>query len=396
MKNNKIAVIGNTNNYPYMLALALAKYVDTVDLYYDSQDQLHNPMNYEDKPPSNLNVINITGINNPFLSFWIPTKKSKELSKALNKYDLILVNNLWFNFVKLRSNKKYFCLFTGSDIDIYSIPKKIFRLTQKNNRPFIGFIKGLILALCSLFQRYAIKNSIGYNYFPTGIIPEGDKILKEISEKTNIIKTCFMMTDCDRRIYIPPTNQNKKIVVIHTARHVWKDLNDDPSYTQLDNKRNDLLIKALKQYTDNYSKEIELIAFKKGKDWKETRDLAKKLNVDQYITWLDTVTQKRLFEMYYQSDIVADHFGPGSVVGMAGLDAMAMGRPLIAHARPEIFEKVTKTKSPICHASNEFEIYNHLVRLSKLDERIKTAEDSRNYVSKFFSSDSFAHSIIKL
>ena len=67
---------------------------------------------------------------------------------------------------------------------------------------------------------------------------------------------------------------------------------------------------------------------------------------------------------------------------------MAVGRPLIANGRPEFLDPIAGEPSPICQATTPQEVCAQLERLTSNRELLqRTADASRDYVQRHFSSD---------
>lgn len=75
----------------------------------------------------------------------------------------------------------------------------------------------------------------------------------------------------------------------------------------------------------------------------------RKTGLTPFVTWISVMTQYAIRDGFARADVVFDQFGT-SIVGMAGLNAMATGRPLVADGRPETFGPVTGERSPISQA----------------------------------------------
>jgi glycosyltransferase involved in cell wall biosynthesis len=84
------------------------------------------------------------------------------------------------------------------------------------------------------------------------------------------------------------------------------------------------------------------------------------------------------------------------VVAMAGLDAMATGRPLIANARPEIGAEALDAPSPVCQARTPAEVAAQLQRLVfDAKERERVGNASRAYVERHFSAEGAARRLLE-
>jgi SAM-dependent methyltransferase len=107
------------------------------------------------------------------------------------------------------------------------------------------------------------------------------------------------------------------------------------------------------------------------------------------------MNQNMLYDEYKHADIVSEHFGKGSI-GMGAMDAMAVGRPIIANGSPEIFTRALGETPPICHATNAEEVRSQLVRLA-VDRNLREAigKQSRSFVEKYCAPEHAARMVLE-
>lgn len=386
----KISFLGNINNYPLMLALAMKDLGHEVVLVIDRPEPLHRPENYTDSQTlKDIKIIDCTGAFQKFYHYLKFPLKVQELIVQIKDSDIIIASGLWP--ILARSLKiPFIVLLTGSDLEIYANPpfmvKDYWGQTQDNI--FIKrIVKVFIAWLVSIKMFKSLKKAVAYNYFAKGLIPNGDKILNKLP-RHNPYRLCFMMTDTKRLQPVPVNRDTKKIKVLLAARHNWV-LPIRPTNTELDYKGTDIFLKGVALFLKNHPDQLEVVLIRKGYDVEMSMQLIKELDIETCITWKDEMTQKELFQEYLGADIIADQFSK-SVVAMAGLDAMAMGKPLLANARPEIFRDIIGVDSPICHATNPEEVCAQLIKLLSADVRESVSSNSRKYVEKYFSSSAAA------
>lgn len=109
--------------------------------------------------------------------------------------------------------------------------------------------------------------------------------------------------------------------------------------------------------------------------------IAEEVLTDQ-VTWSDEMSLTEIWDRYAASDIVFDQLG-GSAIGGVGLDAMATGRPVIANAQSEMFEKQFGEGAPICQAKTPEEVSAQLQRLVfDSAERERVGRAGRRYVEE--------------
>lgn len=388
----RVGFVGNTNNYPLMLALALSRLGHEIIFIVDRNEPLHRPEFYTSKKKlAALEIVESVNVITSFLDFFIHSKQMKVLISHLNKCDVIYVNGLW-PIIALKLNKPYFCLLTGSDLELYGDPYHHMRSywdQLKGLNPFKKIPRTFLAGLISLLQIKAIEKSSGFSYFPKGIIPNGDRLLSHINSSKRF---SLIMGDTYRfqQIELP---SNDKLRFFMVARHEWT-LPLKKGKTYLDLKGNDVFFRGLYLFTKNTGIKIDLILVSKGSDVENSKVLIRNLKLQDQVTWLDEMSQQEVYEQYKKADIVIDQLSQ-SIVGMGGLDAMAIGRPLLANGRPEIYRPLIGVDSPICQASSPEEVSDQILKLTDPLYRKEIADLSRIYVEKYFSSDSAAVESLK-
>lgn len=437
----KIGFFGNTNNYSFMLARAFKKKGYEIEFIVDSKEKLHRPEGrYSDitLPYPNwitdISPCDLFLVNTP-----LPDEKLNLVKEKFSTCDLIFLtgfNIRFYNYFKA----KHICILSGSDLtnladysyaeelmELYlqslisnkklqlnsyeikavksislfkmvSFIYKLFRINFINDKSWFmprNYFYNLYYLLSYKYwlfneinrQRNSIKNASGFIYSPIGLIKDGDKLLNEINVDNSKRILAFMI-DTELSIYSPPI-KNEKIRIFNVARFNWvtDKVKDKIDFSQLDSKGNDIMIKGLGLFYHKYKIDLDIIFVKKGNDINETKELLKSEKVDHLVTWIDELSQAEVQKEYRKADIVFDQFA-NSIVSMGGLDAMATGRPLVANARAEIFDKVLGEKTQICDAKSPEDICKWL-ELLVLDEnfRIKKGIESREFVIKHYFSE---------
>ena len=379
-----------------MLAQAFARLGHEVIVVVDRSDALHRPEHYQGSIPPGIKIIEHKHANSSkvILDFVLPWRARSTLPKECHYADFYITTGFW-GVIAAQTKSPYFVLLTGSDLEYGAEPKKIFINYLNNTQGWKGIrlLKALVASIAGFNQRQSIKKAIGFNYFPKGIIKKGDELLKRIGYATEQ-RFSFMVTDTSKREYVAPKN-NSELVVLLAARQTWINSNQAVQ-SLLDNKGTDIFLRGIAHFIDHHpDRKISIILVEKGENTNESKALIKELNIGDCIVWKQQMSQKVLFSLYAEVDVVADHFSPSSVVGMAGLDALAMGKPLLAHSRSDIFEPLIGEKSPICHAENPQQVSDWLLKLTDFNVRNVISVQSRAYVEKYFSTDSAATQILK-
>lgn len=432
-KRLKIGFAGNTNNYPFTLAIAFDKLGFDVKFVLDSQEKLHRPeYKFEASAFEKIKILDFSPYDIEFLAK--PDKIKYELLLDFFKdRDFLILNSHFISLYK-EFNKKHVVILTGSDIDFLASEKyvdefkeKIFsklknesfsslkislanllsgksaskypneRLLYSQNK--IQQLAGTIQAV--KFVRYqkecqanGIKNSPFITYFPKGLIKFSDSVLKEIGaeDKPRVFN---LMTDISEIKYNKPKSKPHEVRIFNVARFNWHKETAPDYFSELDFKGNDIMLKGIAKYAKDYPHHnLNVILVKKGVNLKETFALVKNLGIEHLIEWKEELSQKQVIEEFEKADIVFDQLST-SLVGMGGLDALAVGRPLIANYRPEYMDSFIGSW-PVCQAQNVDEVYGWLKELvPSATKREETGLKSREFVSSKLSSTAFASRIIE-
>lgn len=390
----KIGFYGNANNYSFMLARAIQRLGHEVDFIVASRERLHRP----EHRYSHVSFPYPEWILDASHRFrWhclIPGLGRSTVLDRLNACDAVILNEEG-PALAAHLTVPYGVLLTGSDIEVFANPELADTLkAQAFDHP--RWVRELtrravptsIIARKLVEpQRAGIRSALFVAFLPRGLVPTADRLLKEIGVGvTQRLELQF--TDCELAPFVTPPS--RAVVRIFSAtRLTWIDRQAE-GLVALDLKGSDVMLRGLAKFIRESGAPIEIHLVRKGRHVDESIALAAELGLAPHITWHDEMSQIDLLRHFQQADIVLEQFG-SSVVGIAGLDAMATGRPLIAHGRPEIFEPLIGETSPICQARTSEEIVNQLKRLVPSPaERARVGAASRRYVELHFSADSAA------
>ena len=391
----RIGFVGNTNNYPFSVARAFRDMGHEVVQFVDSTERLNRPESrYTDVDlPYPDWIVDISG--NRVRDMLFPTSRQRTLKKALARFDLLVLNGQGMALAS-GAGRPAFCLLTGSDLEYMA---NWASLSQEftGSRKRAGWLRALLSA--SAFagvvrrQRACIRHAFGANYFAKTLAPAGDRLLETLGVGPER-RTAFMISDVTAiQPRASPVNAGQRLRVFNVARLNWQ-LPRPKHLSDLDMKGTDVLLKGFAQFAAARDVQAELVLVGKGHDVTATKALAAQLGIDTMVIWLDEMTQAAVFEQYALADVVAEQLST-SVIGMGGLDAMAAGRPVIANARPEVFEKLIGEPSAVLQATTPEEVCKHLCRL--VDDpsyRVNVGRQSREYVERHFSPHAAALQIL--
>lgn len=436
----KIGFWGNMNNYPFMIAKCMKeKGYDVLFIVSETEKLCRPEYRYQEVPyPYPEWIKEVLDVDLDFFKSFEHSDNFNKIINELNTCDYVFLNGYAIRFAKYLTSK-HFCILTGSDLTILAnynytdgmYQKKVNNLIQseKSKGSFFAiklidnnYIFNFFYFLFSIFkikyapslqwfvphnffhtlfflmrykialkqlvnqQRQSIKNAIGFIYGPKGAILDGDRILSEIGVQENR-RLLGLMIDNSLSHYTSPIKKNK-IRIFNVARFNWVNGKSVAHFSQIDMKANDIMIKGIAKFYKKHNTSLDLVFVEKGNDIAETKELIKKLKIEHLVTWKKVLTQKEVQEEYKLADIVFDQLG-NSVVTMGGLEAMGVGRPLIANARSEIYDKILGQKTEICNAKSADDVLAWLEKLI-LDEtfRINKGKCSYEFVQKHFSVNS--------
>jgi glycosyltransferase involved in cell wall biosynthesis len=395
----KIGFLGNTNNYPFMLALSLKKLCHQVVFIidYNFQERLYRPeYRYPEISYPYPKWICEIGPRKGTLQYVFSPPKRQRLLRILNQCDAVILNGHGHAIKSfLKSTIPSISMLTGSDLEIMA-NFSMFDQISKVRKPCLRFlspVKSHLVKRQISLQREGIRQAISVNYFPQGSFPFGDKLLEDIRGKDGK-RTFFMMTDIDR-IPFHPIPENRVIRIFNVCRFTWHEP-FPAGISPWENKGNDIMIRGFGQFYRETGAELDIHFVEKGTSIQHTKELIQREGFAHLVTWHLEMTQKEVFEQYRLADIVFEQLG-NNLVGMGGLDAMAIGRPVIANGRPEFLEPIIGAKSPICQACTAEEVCEQLKRLVfHQEQREQIGKASREYVARYFSADNAAQECLAI
>jgi glycosyltransferase involved in cell wall biosynthesis len=286
-------------------------------------------------------------------------------------------------------------ILTGSDLETYaSEPTLLALLESSRARGLAGLMDRLrhsFIARIAAMQRVGISRAAAVEYAFPGMLPQGDKLLAEIGIES-ARRRCYFLTDLDSLCATPPPN-NPVVRIFSATRLNWVEPMPTGS-SVLDAKGTDVMLRGVARFRARTALQFQLRLVKKGLHIQESYAYAQELGLNDCITWLDEMPLQDIYAEFTAADIVLDHFGVGSI-GVAARDALALGRPVIANVKPEVFRKYLNAEIPILQAASEEELAAHLEALANdraLRERL--AQAGRQFAETYFNPHVAARDVI--
>lgn len=400
----KVGFLGNANNSPFMIAQAIKNLGNEVVFVVDSASLLNRPEGRykEISLPYPPWIIDCSPLD--LWRYPRESAKTEQVVSILKDCDALVLNEFGLSLAD-RIQKPAFALLTGTDLEVLADPRYVDACIGVVDES-IGLLKkgwlwrqrfkqrkrrGHLLHLVSA-QRSGIHHAVGVHYFPKGMLPNADRLLDELGVNEDR-RVFFLPAEIWRNEYAPYP-RNRILRLFNVARLQWRKPPGD-FICELDYKGTDVLIRGLGLFVRENEIPIEIRLVKKGVDIEITRQLIQEEGIESCVTWRDEMDQNKLYDEYKNADIVSEHFGKGSI-GMGAVDAMAVGRPVIANGSPDIFARALGEIPPICHATTAEEVRSQLVRLAAdRDLREAIGKQSRSYVEKYCSPAHAARIIVE-
>lgn len=391
----KFAFLGNANNYPFMLARALKHIGHDVTFILMQPHALDRP---ENRYPE-ITVPYPPWIHDlsPF-NYWdaaFPTGRCRRALRLIGESDVVVANLEAPALIpSLRARSVAFL--SGSDLEVYCAPGFARRKSlEVRRRPrFMSRIAcRLIVGRFSSLQKRGIQRADIVGYTARGLVPEGDAILDSLGVPDSR-RLFVLMTEVGELKPSPPP-ENRTLRVLCLARFNWK-RPLEPGMSERDYKGSDVMLRGIAAFLKESGCPLELRFARKGVHVAEAVRLIEELGFSDRVTWIDEMSQQAALEEIRRADIVMDQFGE-SIVGMVGLDAMALERPLIANWRPEIMDRELGEAAPVCQARTPSEVCDGLKRVaSSRQERARLGREGRAFVEKHFSPAAAARKLLTM
>ena len=389
----KIGFACNTNNFPFMLARAFQRLGHDVVFVVTRREPLHRPeFRYADigypYPDWLREILFLTEA-----AYVTPTRERAETVKVLKDCDFVVLNDLGISLAQ-SVGRPYLALLVGSDLSFYCDPASKHRvLSSMTTRNPLKRLYGRWLWRQMLkHQRAAVRKAPLVFHFARGMIPESDVLLDDlgVSDQRRLF---FLMAEIDD-LSLTPFPMNNRLRTFCATRLTWKTplLAGDSA---LDFKGSDVMVRGMGLFWREHRIEMDINLVRKGRHVAETEALVAAEGLSGQVTWHEEMTQAEVWRQYTLADLVFEQFGEG-LVTMAGLEAMAVGRPVIANGRPDIMEPLLGEPSPICQAKSPEEVCRELERLSSDPGlRLELGRKSREWVERHFTPERAALQILE-
>ncbi|MGZ3312683.1 MAG: glycosyltransferase [Caulobacteraceae bacterium] len=377
-----IGIIGNINNYPFLLGEGLRGCGARVSLVVTRSDGLHHPVKagLESAIPDwvyDASHLGQEAFENQDGSI------GEALNFALNDADFVILNDVGPSLYNLIS-VPIMSLLTGSDLTYYANPQSGQARREAWSPVYLRSPAGVLHSdrweQLVLRQRAGIRRSRTVSHPSRGLLPFGDALMDQIGvvEEQRMF---LYFTDTNRveRASMPGGDVLK---ILNGARLNW--VEPLPAgFNPQDHKGTDRLLRGLRLFLDRGgAAELTLVA--KGLHVEETRALVSELGLDPHVIWRDEMTSADFTAVMAEHHVVCDQFGQ-SCPGMVALTAMARGRPVLARFPLDTLNQLYGEPWPVCHGETPEAIADQLLALSDPDFRGRLGDDARRFAERRLS-----------
>lgn len=388
----RIGFLGNVANYPFALARAFRRMGHDVVFLVNRPERLYRPeYRYADvAAPYPGWIIDIGRMDDR--DYVLPSLRRRRAVEILRGCDAVVLNDLGPSLLGA-IRRAAVVLLTGSDLDYFAnrhtvdeAPARVRHWPVFLNRRFKRFVYTRLVEA----QRAGIRGGNVVIHVYRGLYTLGDRLLEEIGVLDSQRLNAFLV---DLEEFRPePLPDHDPVRVLCLTRLNWK-RPMPPGYSEMDFKGSDVMIRGMGEFVRRTRHPVDFRIVKRGKHVAEAVRLAEREGLTGHISWLEALAQAQVREEMRQADIVFEQFGTTGF-GSCALEALAIGRPIIMDARPEVMEPLTGP-SPICQARTPQGVCRQLERLvMDRQERERVAIASRLYAERHFCVDRVAGSIL--
>jgi glycosyltransferase involved in cell wall biosynthesis len=394
VKKLAIAIFGNTNNYPLLMAQGLRLLGHNVRLVLNRKELLHRPEalypdwanNYPDW------VVDCSNLSDEDIAFETPAM-DQAIHHLTHNVDFVILNDVGPALASyLRT--PHAVVLTGSDLAYYANFDSLQMRTSMWDSEFSHSLRGrrYLRRMADLVarQRDGILGAEVVCYGQRGLVPSGDRILDGIgvSDARRLMLHFSNTIDLNAQ----PAAKNNKLTILCGSRIVYRP-EHNPALSTMDFKGTDILLKGFALYCQRGGTG-ELRLPRKGQDLQGAIDLISELAITERIHWLDEMSLTQFYGEMIAADLVCDQFG-SSFPGMVTTDAYALGRPVMAKLRPEIFSQRFPEPLPGFDAETPEQIADYLMMMESNREVLADMGlRSRAYAAAYLSPESMAKQLL--
>ncbi|MEC5385611.1 hypothetical protein VVD49_07735 [Uliginosibacterium sp. H3] len=394
----KIGIFGNTNNSPFMLAKALKRLGCEIRLVVNRPEALHRPESKDRELEKGYPawIADFAALTSSYLVTESPL--IPEVMRFLGDgLDAVILNDVGLALNDGRFDCPVLAMLTGSDLLYHASDEALNEATSgwpaewfdtPAGQKIVERIRHAIDA-----QREGIRRADAINFMPPGVVPQGDAMLRSLGVGLEDSRRFALRIADTDDLKSRPFSPRRRMRILNGARIIWhRPL--PPGFSDLDHKGTDLLIKGFAAFRSKGG-EGQLRLVNKGYDVERTRQLIAELDIAADVVWLDELSHVGFYEEIVNADVVCDQFGT-SMPGMVTIDALTLGRVVLANFRLECLGTYYPEPRPFLDAATPEEICDALWALySEPSKRTMIGQRAGDYMRASFSPDACARQLLE-
>ena len=331
----KIAVLGNMNNIPAVIARALIDKGFDVTLFFLNEYEHFKPESDAHEPIKNLKTSNLGWERDDILKL---TKQ--QIIDKIGGFDFYLGVE-WAPALTWKAGIKMDIFYAiGTDLTIYPF--------YKINR-FPPPVWLLELHLLAKQQFYAIKYApfLSMNKAPE-VMEIKRRIINPLGKRIVGIPYLYtpqyddlFLEKSKYKIEFDEIRKNNDFVIFHHVRHEWV-----TSKNTIHDKGNDILFRSLKEVKNKHLHvKISIITIDYGTDANKSKALVEELGLTESVKWFPKMEKKHLLYGLKSSDVFVGQLADAFPAYTSVYEALAMGKAIIHKG-----DENDKTLYPIVNA----------------------------------------------
>ena len=396
MQPRRVAVFGNMNNYPVILAEGLRALGCEVDFYVNRTEPMHRP---ESRDPSLAGgypdwIHDVSAVTDEDFAF--RTRPFLDLVAALRakRYDLHILNDFGISLSEYLPSPQVAFL-TGSDITYLasfdSLELRSHAWQPEFRRSLEGAWSVRRFGEYVLRQRFGLQRATVVCGAAPGLMPDADAILDSIGVARER-RHPLPLSDTGR-VTPAPWPAAERLTILNGARIQWMQTADE-AYSSTDLKGTDRLLEGFAAYRRaGGSGELRMV--RKGPDVAAAESLIATLGVNDAVTWLEPMPLDA-----YRAEVAAAHIvcdGIGCCAGMVTRDGCAQGRPVLGALGNAEWEPVLGEPMPGLEAHTAEQVAARLLWAEKESAALQAMGGAaRTFVERTMSPERVARRILEL
>ena len=394
MRQLSIAIFGNTNNYLLLFAQGLKSLGHNVRLVLNRKEILHRPeARYPDWAGAYPEwVFDCSNITDEDIAYQTPAIDAI-IHHLTHNVDLVILNDVGPALAGTLLTPHVVVL-TGSDLlyhasfDLLQVRSSMwdpeFKRSLSGRRYLLQFADFVAR------QRDGILSAETVCYGLRGLVPTGDRLLDEIGVQDSRRLMLHLSNTVDLQLKSAPQNQCLTILCGSRVDYLPE---HNLALSAMDFKGTDILIKGFAQFSRAGGQGVLRLP-RKGQDLEAAITLIEDLGIENYIQWLNEMPIAEFYEEMIAADLICDQFGT-SFPGMVTTDAYALGRPVMANLRNEIFGQCYSGPLPGFDAKTPEQVAEYLISVERnRDLLVDMGRKSRAYAERYLSPQSMAQQLL--